>query len=69
MASAVQRAYAASLLGEPLHSTACVNGAAPVLAELDRPLGAVFSTCFRIQRNPVDWDVRMLWGPRPSEKK
>ena len=38
LACAVQRAYAASLLGEPLAGAACVDGHAAPVAELGRPL-------------------------------
>ena len=38
LACSVQRAYAASLLGEPLAGAACVNGCEVAVSELDRPL-------------------------------
>ena len=38
LACAVQQAFAASLLGEPLPGTACVNGPAVRVADLDQPL-------------------------------
>eukprot|EP00969_Alexandrium_andersonii_P196689 8689936-Alexandrium_andersonii.AAC.1 len=70
MAPTVQRAYAASLLGEPLRSAACVNCAVPFLAELGRPLGVFFPNF------PGSSGIRgieggvMLWCPRsPKSKK